>query len=114
MNRRIRDSHSGQQMPRFPSSGQVVQGHEIAVAEPGLSSSPSVGVVIRQVLNFVGDDVAFLSEAAFSMRGRLSKPEERLFGYVLRLKRSETEEDGTVTIRASVDRKSPVGNHGAR
>ena len=61
---------------------------------------------VRQVINFVDDDVAFLREAAFSMRGRLSKPEERLFGYVLRLKRSETEEDGTVTIRASVDRKS--------
>ena len=61
---------------------------------------------VRQVIHFVDDDVAFLREAAFSMRGRLSKPEERLFGYVLRLKRSETEEDGTVTIRASVDRKS--------
>ena len=61
---------------------------------------------VRQVINFVDDDVAFLREAAFSMRGRLAKPEERLFGYVLRLKRSETEEDGTVTIRASVDRKS--------
>lgn len=61
---------------------------------------------VRQVVNFIDEDVAVLREAAFSMRGRLSKPEERLFGYVLRLKRSETEEDGTVTIRASVDRKS--------
>lgn len=61
-----------------------------------------MGEVIRQVINFIGDDVAFLREAAFSMRGRLSKPEERSFGYVLRFKRSETEEDGTVTIRASV------------
>ena len=61
---------------------------------------------VRQVVSFIDDDVAVLREAAFSMRGRLSKPEERIFGYVLRLKRSETEEDGTVTIRASVDRKS--------
>ena len=61
---------------------------------------------VRRVINFVDDDVAFLREAAFSMRGRLSKPEERFFGYVLRLKRSKTEVDGTVTIRASVDRKS--------
>ena len=62
--------------------------------------------VVRQVINFVDDDVAFLREAAFSMRGRLSRPEERLFGYVPRLKRNKTDVDGIVAMRAFVDGKS--------
>ena len=61
---------------------------------------------VRQVVNFIDDDVAVLREAAFSMRGRLSRPEERLFGYVPRLKRNETDVDGIVAMRASVDGKS--------
>ena len=40
------------------------------------------------------------------MRGCLSKPEERFFGYVLRFKRSETEEDERSRSGASLDRKS--------
>lgn len=62
--------------------------------------------VVRQVINFVDDDVAFLREAAFSMRGRLSRPAERLFGYVPRLKRNKTDVDGIVAMRAFVDGKS--------
>ena len=59
----------------------------------------------RSVIRFVEDDALILREAARSFRSREPRLDERLFGFVQRLKRDESETDGTITLRASVDGK---------
>ena len=59
----------------------------------------------RDVVQFSGDDALILREAARSFRIREPRLDERLFGFVQRLKRDESETDGTVNLRASVDGK---------
>ena len=59
-----------------------------------------------QSFRFSQDDTPILSEAARSFRSREPKLDERLFGFVQRLKRDESEEDGTITLRASIDGKT--------
>ena len=59
----------------------------------------------RDVVQFAGDDALILREAARAFRSREPRLDERLFGFVQRLKRDESETDGTVTLRASVDGK---------
>ena len=60
----------------------------------------------RDTVRFSRDDVPILREAARSFRNREPKLDVRLFGSVQRLKRDDSETDGTVTLRASVDGKS--------
>ena len=57
----------------------------------------------RQVVRFANDDVSIFREAARSFRSREPKLDVHLFGSVQRLKRDETEDDGTITMRASID-----------
>ena len=57
----------------------------------------------RQTVSFTGDDVPILRAAAQSFRSRESQPDVRLTGSVRILRRDESERDGTVTIRASVN-----------
>ncbi len=57
----------------------------------------------RSVMKFLKDDASVLREAARSFRNREGKLDVRLFGTVQRLQRDDTETDGTVTLRASVD-----------
>ena len=59
----------------------------------------------RDVVQFAGDHALILREAARTFRNREPRLDERLFGFVQRLKRYESETDGTVTLRASVDGK---------
>ena len=60
----------------------------------------------RDAVRFSRDDVPILREAARSFRNREPKLDVRLFGSVQRLKRDDSETDGTVTLRASIDGKS--------
>ncbi len=48
-------------------------------------------------------DVAYLREAARSLRDRAPRPDVRLYGFVRRLKRRETGDDGTISLRAKID-----------
>ena len=57
----------------------------------------------RQTVSFTGDDAPILRAAAQSFRSRESQPDVRLTGSVRILRRDESERDGTVTIRASVN-----------
>ena len=59
----------------------------------------------RDAVQFAGDDALILREAARTFRSREPRLDERLFGFVQRLKRDESETDGTVTLRVSVDGK---------
>ena len=56
-----------------------------------------------QEVRFSQNDTPILSDAARLFRSREPKPDERLFGFVQRLKRDESEADGTITLRASID-----------
>ena len=56
-----------------------------------------------RTVRFADSDAPILKEAARSFRAREPRPEVRLFGFVERLRRDETDTDGTVSIRASVD-----------
>ena len=60
-------------------------------------------LMAREVVRFANDDVSILREAARSFRSREPKLDVHLFGSVQRLKRDETEDDGTITMRASID-----------
>ena len=60
----------------------------------------------RQLVRFSNSDAPILREAARSFRSREPKLDERLFGSVQRLKRDESETDGTITLRASIDGKT--------
>ena len=57
----------------------------------------------RQTVSFTGDDVPILRAAAQLFRSREPQPDVRLTGSVRILRREESERDGTVTIRASVN-----------
>ena len=57
----------------------------------------------RQTVSFTGDNVPILRAAAQSFRSREPQPDVRLTGSVHILRRDESERDGTVTIRASVN-----------
>ena len=57
----------------------------------------------RQTVSFTGDDVPILRAAAQSFRSREPQPDVRLTGSVRILRRDESEREGTVTIRASVN-----------
>ena len=57
----------------------------------------------RKLVSFSNDDAPILKEAARSFRSREPKPDIRLFGAVQRLKRDESETDGTITLRASIE-----------
>ena len=59
----------------------------------------------RQLVSFSNDDVSILREAARSFRNREPRFDVSLFGSVQRLKRDDSETDGTVTLRASVEGK---------
>ena len=60
----------------------------------------------RELVRFSNVDAPILKEAARSFRSREPKLDERLFGSVQRLKRDESETDGTITLRASIDGKT--------
>lgn len=60
----------------------------------------------RNTVRFSKADVPILREAARSFRNREPKLDSRLFGSIQRLKRDDSETDGTVTLRASVDGKT--------
>ena len=57
----------------------------------------------RDVIRFDNDDASILREAARAFRNREPRPDERLFGFVHRLKRGENETAGTITLRADID-----------
>ena len=62
---------------------------------------------VSRGIRFSNDDAPILREAARSFRSR--EPEymdTRLFGFVQRLKRDESETDGTITLRVSIDGKT--------
>ena len=60
----------------------------------------------RDVIRFDNDDASILREAARAFRNREPRPDERLFGFVHRLKRGENETAGTITLRADIDGQS--------
>ena len=57
----------------------------------------------RRLFRFTNDDAPILRAAADSFRSREPQHDVRLFGSVRALRRDESERDGTVTIRASVN-----------
>ena len=57
----------------------------------------------RSVVRFANADAPILREAARSFRDREPQPDVCLVGLVQRLKRDESETDGTITLRAYVD-----------
>lgn len=57
----------------------------------------------RQTFNFTSYDAPILRAAAQSFHSREPQPDVELFGSVQTLRRDESESDGAVTIRASVD-----------
>lgn len=57
----------------------------------------------RTMVQFIQDDVPILAEAARAFKSREPSMDVRLFGFVQRLKRDESDVDGTITLRASID-----------
>ena len=57
----------------------------------------------RETARFARADAPILREAARSFRSQEPRPDERLFGFAQRLKRSEAETEGTIVLWASVD-----------
>lgn len=57
----------------------------------------------RLSVPFPGSDAPLLREAARTFRDREPRMDMRLFGFVQRLKRDESETDGTITLRASIE-----------
>ena len=55
------------------------------------------------VARFGRADAALLREAARSLRERAPRPDMRLHGFVRRLKRGETEDDGTIRLATDID-----------
>ncbi len=63
-------------------------------------------VTVRQsTVRFGRAEARILAEAARSLRERAPRPDVQLFGHVRLLRRNEDEDDGTIHLRASVDRK---------
>lgn len=60
----------------------------------------------QQLVRFVKDDAPILGEAARSFRKRAPILDERVFGFVQRLKREESEIDGAITLRVSIEEKT--------
>lgn len=60
----------------------------------------------RSSVRFASADAPILRDAAQSFRNSAPRLDERLFGYVERLKRNERETDGTITLRASIDKRT--------
>ena len=61
---------------------------------------------VSRGIRFSNDDAPILREAARSFRSREPRMDTRLFGFVQRLKRDESETDGTITLRVSIDGKT--------
>ena len=57
----------------------------------------------RDVICFSGDDAPILREAAREFRNREPRPDVRLFGFVHRLRRDESQTDGTIALRSDID-----------
>ncbi len=57
----------------------------------------------RDVICFSSDDAPILREAAREFRNREPRPDERLFGFVHRLKRDKSQTDGTIALRSEID-----------
>lgn len=57
----------------------------------------------RLSVPFPKSDAPLLREAARAFRDREPRMDMRLFGFVQRLKRDESETEGTITLRASID-----------
>lgn len=60
----------------------------------------------REVSRFSQGDAPILREAARFFRSREPRLDIELFGFVQRLKREESETDGTITLRASIEGKT--------
>ena len=60
----------------------------------------------REIVRFAKSDAPLLNEAARAFRSREPRWDEQLFGLVQRLKRDESEEEGTITLRASIGGKT--------
>ena len=58
---------------------------------------------VRDVICFSRDDAPILREAAREFRNREPRPDVRLFGFVHRLKRDESQTDGTIALRSDID-----------
>ena len=72
---------------------------EVGVSWARTRSAPVSGTVVR----FGRSDAAILQEAARSFRDRAPRPDVRLYGFVRRLKRGESEDDGTIGLVTDVD-----------
>ena len=57
----------------------------------------------QQITRFAQSDLPVLREASRAFRQREPRFDERVFGFVQRLKRDHDEVDGTITLRASID-----------
>ena len=57
----------------------------------------------RDVICFSSDDAPILREAAREFRNRKPRPDVQLFGFVHRLKRDESQTDGTIALRSEID-----------
>lgn len=57
----------------------------------------------RRLVRFARSDTPVLQEASRTFRLREPRPDERVFGFVQRLKRDADEPDGMVTLRARID-----------
>ena len=82
----------------------------VAVAEPYSAVDISLSWArtrpmekARNVAYFGRDDVPILREAARAFREREPRPDTELFGFVRLLRRDAAEDDGTVTLRTSLD-----------
>lgn len=60
----------------------------------------------RDAFRFAASDAPILREAARMFRDRSPRPDVTLFGVVHRLKRTASETEGTITVRASIDGKT--------
>lgn len=58
---------------------------------------------MRRLVRFARSDTPVLQEASRTFRLREPRPDERVFGFVQRLKRDADEPDGMVTLRARID-----------
>ena len=58
---------------------------------------------VREVVRFARSDTPVLLEAARLFRLREPQFDSQLFGFVQRLKRNQTEDDGAITLNASLD-----------
>lgn len=57
----------------------------------------------RRLVRFARSDTPVLQEASRTFRLREPRPDERVFGFVQRLKRDADEPDGMITLRARID-----------